>query len=345
MPATTARRPPRSSRLPAIAAVADDVTRRGFLGLLAAAGLLAACGDDDDAGGTATTAGDFPRTVGRGFAAATIPARPTRVVATADRDQLDVLLAMGLQPVLYGFSGDYDPTAPWLDAQVVAEIDQAGMTDAFTPNLERIAAARPDLIIDAWADEVTHASLAQIAPTIQVKLDNTDTWQAAQRLAGAATGQEAAAETAIARTEEVLADQRARLTDLGELSVAVAFQDGGELVVIPGAEIGARTLTELGVTVHPTPDGASGRFSLEEMEALLGGADVIVSFDYGGLDAQESNPLFRALPAVAAGRYVALDIEVATACYQESTLSVRWAAAAVADALLAAAAGDGRTLG
>jgi iron complex transport system substrate-binding protein len=333
------------------------LSRRRLLTLAAGAGVLAACADDDaspappaaDAGGDVTSAvpagnvppestaaaDGFPRTVGRDFATATIEARPTRVVATADRDQLDVLLAMGLAPAMYGRSGDYDTVAPWIDAVLVAGVEAAPMPGSFEPNLEAIAAARPDLIVDAWAEPSVHKDLSQIAPTIQVKLDNTDSWQAAQRLAGAATGREEAAELAIAETEAVLAAQAGRLVALAGLSVAVAFIDAAELVMIPGNEIGGRVFTELGLHVHPTPDGSSGRYSIEDLAELLGDADVIVSFDYGSLEGQEANPLFMQLPAVAAGRYVRLDVDTATACYQESTLSVRWAAGRVADALLA----------
>jgi len=336
------------------------LSRRRLLTLAAGAGVLAACSGDDAApaptgapGQPATTTAPasvpattpppastaavdgFPRRVGRDFATATIDARPTRVVATADRDQLDVLLAMGLAPAMYGLSGDYETVAPWIDAALVAGVEATPMPGSFEPNLEAIAAARPDLIVDAWAEPSVHADLSQIAPTIQVKLDNTDSWQAAQRLAGAATGREEAAELAIAETEAVLAAQAGRLAALAGLSVAVAFIDSAELVMIPGNEIGGRVFTELGLQVHPTPDGSSGRFSIENLAELLGDADVIVSFDYGSLEGQEANPLFVQLPAVAAGRYVRLDVDTATACYQESTLSVRWAAGRVADALLA----------
>jgi ABC-type Fe3+-hydroxamate transport system substrate-binding protein len=74
---------------------------------------------------------------------------------------------------------------------------------------------------------------------------------------------------------------------------------------------------------------------------LLGDADVIISYDYGGHGDLEANPLFRRLPAVQGGRYVTVSDEVATAAYQESTLSLRWAAGRIADALLAAAEGRG----
>ena len=317
-----------------------QTSRRAFLTLVASTAALTACSGGDEGSGstsapTPASVSDFPRTLGRGFASTTIERRPERVVATADRDQLDVLLALAVRPVLHGHSGDYQPVAPWLDANLVTSLESSSMRGAFEPNFEAIAAARPDLIVDAWAEEAVHARLAKIAPTIQIKLDNTDTWQAAQRLAGAALGQEEQAEQAIDSTTAILTAQRERLEPLAGKSIAVAFVEGGDLVMLPGTEIGARTLTELGLTVHPTPGEPSNRYSLEKMSDLLGGADMIVCFDYGTLKDQEMNRVFRALPAVRNGDYVALSTEVATACYQESTMSLRWAASRVADALLA----------
>ena len=203
-----------------------QTSRRAFLALVASTGALAACSGGEGGGSTAaptTTGSDFPRTLGRGFAGTTIESRPERVVATADRDQLDVLLALNVRPVLHGHSGDYQPVAPWLDANLVASLESSSMPGSFEPNLEAVAAARPDLIVDAWAEEAVHARLAKIAPTIQIKLDNTDTWQAAQRLAGAALGQDEQAEQAIAATTAILTEQSERLEPLAGKSIAVAF--------------------------------------------------------------------------------------------------------------------------
>lgn len=285
----------------------------------------------------------FPRTIHHGLGDTTIPARPQRIVATADRDQLDVLVAMGVEPVQYGISGDYPDGPPWIDAHTLAAQHGEPMPGAFKPNLELIASADPDLIIDAWAEPGLHDGLSAIAPTVQIKTDVADSWESAQRLAGQACGTEDAAEAAIDETRQVIAEQAARLADHAGLRVAVAFVLGDQLAMLTGDEIGARIVTELGFDVVTTPDGTSANYSLEQIPSLLGDADAIVSFDYGDLAAQGSNELFRLLPAVAAGRYVTVAADVASACYQESTLSLRWAAPAVADALLAAAEGRGIT--
>jgi iron complex transport system substrate-binding protein len=287
-------------------------------------------------------AAGFPRTVSHGLGEAVIEAKPERIVATADRDQLDVLLAMGVTPVLVGESGDYDEPPPWIDPALLDGTRLAPMADPFTPNLELIAGARPDLIVDAWGGDETQASLEAIAPTVQIKVANETTWQEAQRVAGTATGLEAEAESAIAETEAALAAAAERLTAYRDLVVAVAFPVNGALVILPGDEIGGRIIGELGFEVLDPPEGLSGQFSLEEIDTLLGDADLIVS--YGAQDDLESNPLFRRLPAVQGGRYVTVSSEVATAAYQESTLSLRWAANRFADALLTAAEGRGTTL-
>lgn len=108
---------------------AQNTTRREFIGMLAAAGLVVACGDEPAAEPAVTTPG-FPRTVDSGFGDLVIPAKPARVVATADRDQLDVLVAMGVTPVLYGHSGDYPDTPPWIDADALEGAEQATMPGA-----------------------------------------------------------------------------------------------------------------------------------------------------------------------------------------------------------------------
>ena len=248
---------------------------------------------------------------------------------------------MGIEPVLYGFSGDYEVSAPWIDPEDLEGLEQAEMAGAFEPNLERIAAARPDLIVDAWAEPTMQESLSQIAPTVQIKIDNTDSWRDAQLLAGEALGEEEAAADAVAETEAVIAEQAERLDAHEGLKVAVAYVDGGSLVVIPGDEIGGRIIADLGVEVVDPPGGESGRFSLEEIPELLGDADVILSFDAGGGASSEANALFAALPAVRSGGFIPVDQELATAAYQESTLSLRWAAEGLADAILAGANGEG----
>jgi hypothetical protein len=108
--------------------------------------------------------------------------------------------------------------------------------------------------------------------------------------------------------------------------------------VLPGTAIGGRIVAELGLTVLDTSDGAPGAYSLEQIPDILGPADMILSFDYGGLADQEANQLFRALPAVRAGGYVTVTTDAASACYQESSLSLRWVAPEIADAVRTAAA-------
>jgi iron complex transport system substrate-binding protein len=71
--------------------------------------------------GTATpaaspvAAGTWPRDVNDLFGPVTIPAAPQRVVALSDWYEVDYLLAVGIQPVLYGYTNRYGQgIAPWV---------------------------------------------------------------------------------------------------------------------------------------------------------------------------------------------------------------------------------------
>lgn len=93
------------------------------------------------------------------------------------------------------------------------------------------------------------------------------------------------------------------------------------------------------------PPGGNATLSLEQMQQVAH-ADVILSlvFDPAAISAQEASPLFRTLPAVNDGHYLALSPEMAQAFYLESALSLQWAVPQVADAVQQAVAGEGKGL-
>ena len=74
----------------------------------------------------------------------TIPARPERIVAGTDFVDLDYLLTLGIDPVLFGFSNAWESGAmPWQSAAAdLPTFDASADLD-----LEAIAAAHPDLIL------------------------------------------------------------------------------------------------------------------------------------------------------------------------------------------------------
>lgn len=267
-------------------------------------------------------------------------------MTTNDTEPLDFLLAIGLRPVLYGFTDGYGlgGLTPWVQAAGLDGVERFDNLER-EPDVELIAAAQPDLILDTWTSEDLYRQLSAIAPTLVIKNTDNEPWQSVQRMVGQATGNETAAEQAIAETEAVIPEQAQRLAAFAGQTVAIAYQFFDE-ILISGAEVAiGRLVEQLGLTVQ-APDPANITFLSLEQWQNVDGSDLLVSPEFfaADIESQEAGALFRSLPAVRNGHYVVLPVEVSQATYLESTLSVRWVLPKLADALLQAAEGNGKQL-
>jgi iron complex transport system substrate-binding protein len=330
-------------------------TRRRFVGAgamgVVAAGLTVWSGGAQEATPAASAdAGAFPVTISHALGETTIPALPWRILTTDMSEAVDSLLAIGRQPVYYGLSGGYIDDVPiWVWE---AGLDPAIPFDRiarFELDLERVVTMRPDLILGTWLEETRYQQLSDIAPTLDVKASDATTWQDAQRMIGLATGRTAAAEAAIAETEAMLDEQDTRLAPHRDKTVAVAYEFFGDFLINGETAPIGRVLHDFGFTVLSPGTAAEGEIdvlSLEQVSAI-NEADIIVSPEFMAEDMakQEANPLFRLLPAVQAGGYAPLSREEAQALYLESTLSFRWVMPRLADAVIAAANGNGKVIG
>lgn len=293
-------------------------------------------------------AAEFPRTVESALGPVTIPAAPVRVVTTSEYEGFDSLLALGIKPVLSGVDGGYDVgQTPWASAAGLDGIEFVAM-EFGTPDIERIAAASPDLIVTQWAEADAYALLSGVAPTVDVKHSQYTPWNDVQRLVGAATGRDERAERVIAETLAFIAEQGARLAPYADLRIAVAYNYSGRLNVNGERAGGGRLLAAMGMTVFEpaiAPETEEDDYSLEQI-GILDEADLIVSpgFYPAMVTDLERNPLFRSLPAVRNGRYVVVSAEDAQALYLESSLSLQWVAPRLADAVIEAAEGRGTRL-
>ncbi|WP_370130831.1 iron-siderophore ABC transporter substrate-binding protein [Streptacidiphilus sp. EB103A] len=147
-------------------------------------------------GSDQTTDGVFPRTVGHFEGSTTVKAQPTRI-AVLSTGQLDDLLSLGVVPTVTtraqnaGLVPDYLAQAFPQDKKQLAAMADAGTRTA--PNLEALAAAKPDLILvnDSLGD--LYPKLAKIAPTV-VTAGNGINWKRDLLLVGAAVGKGQAAQ-------------------------------------------------------------------------------------------------------------------------------------------------------
>lgn len=346
--------PPRDDTLLSSLEPIEAITRRRLLTAVPLIGLMAAgigCGDDDDdADPTEEATGSpdtgFPRTVNHSLGEAVIPTKPQRVVAINDEEPLEVLLAMDMEPILYGISNHYGILqSPWTKERGIDALPSFD-NESWEPDVELVATEHPDLIFDVWTPPELYEQLAGIAPTVVLRNDETATWEDVQRLAGEALGMETEAERAIEETNAVFPEQADRLKEYADRTVTIAYRFGNELLINGGESPIGRIITKLGLTVEAPDPALITSLSLEQWQTVDSAALLLAPvFFEEDLAAQESDPLFRTLPAVQEGRYVTLPIEVARAGYIETALSVRWVVPRIADAIIEAAEGRGKTLG
>lgn len=115
-----------------------------------------------------------------GEVALTAPAK--RVVALGPH-ALDLLLSLGVQPVGYGEAAQLGVTnygSPvrqirYLGSRITGQPLNVG--DRFKPNLEVIAALKPDLIVGENYAQEAYPALSKIAPTLLFEGIHTGDWQ------------------------------------------------------------------------------------------------------------------------------------------------------------------------
>ncbi|WP_328977997.1 iron-siderophore ABC transporter substrate-binding protein [Streptomyces canus] len=165
--------------------------------------LAGGMGSDQDTDGT------FPRTVTHFEGRTTVEARPKRI-AVLSTGQLDDLLSLGVVPTATTRADNAGLVPGYLaDAFPTDKKRLAGMTDAGTrqaPNLETLAAAKPDLILanDSLGD--LYPKLSKIAPTV-ITAGNGINWKRDLLLVGDAVGKGEAARKLL---DDIVADARAK---------------------------------------------------------------------------------------------------------------------------------------
>ncbi|MBA4021945.1 MAG: ABC transporter substrate-binding protein [Gordonia sp.] len=302
------------------------------LGLLVVAG----CSSDsnsDETSPSGAASGSYPVTVDTKFGPVTIEEPPTRVVALGWGDA-ETALALGVQPVgasdWLDFGGD--GVGPWA----------AGLYDTAPeiiatrePSFEQILALEPDLILDTKSsgDQKRYDTLKEIAPTVALPAgaDNYKTTLEQQvTLVSQALGVPEKGNELVAQLNTRFADVAAQNPDFEGKTVTVAARSGnGWGAYAPDTERVA-FMRKLGFVANPAIDPADAEgFSIpiaEENLQLLD-ADMVVVFPIGRTAAEvEAEPVFRTVPAVAAGRYLVFDDTTISRAYStNSVLSVRYA--------------------
>lgn len=285
----------------------DDVTRRGFLTGLAAAGLLVGCGGGPDAPPAANVA-PTRRTVDTARGAVRIPARAERLLAL-DLLTLDTALALDVPVTGAVFTSLDDPDVDHLRGRLDG-IRPISSADGIS--LEQVVLSEPDLILaadDPFYDGL-YAELSAIAPTVlDPEFGNAGRWrQIADTHAELLAGPEAAErlrtsyQTQAGRTRQRLAGQVE-----GATAALLNVYAGEAYLYLADSYIG-QVLTDSGLNLTPTQpaSGFTETLSLEQISRA--DADILFVLvassdgDRAAFEALQAGSLWSSLPAVVAGR-------------------------------------------
>ena len=242
-----------------------------------------------------------------------VPAEPQRIVTLDPTFSLTMALELGL-PVAGA------PLFNVRDEALLALAKAAGVQDIGTaaePSIERIAALQPDLILgDAAMHAAAYGLASQFAPTLLVEAQD---WKTFYRTIAEATGTSVRADAALAAYEARAAALRSRMPDV-TVSVLRITPFGFQVYVDgPAAYAPFSVLHDAGVrrTPYETVDDATilKRPDWEALSQLSG--DVLLymvgnpydDLSATGLEADTlANPLWKTIPAVAAGRVHKVDV-------------------------------------
>jgi len=190
--------------------------------------VLTGCGGKDDgndaskapADASPGTSAGFPRTVKTAMGDVKIPAKPKRVVVL-DTGELDDVTLLGIDPV--GAVPPHFKTEGGFPAYLKGEL--SGTQDvgpSLEPNLEKIAALKPDLILSSKVrHEKIYDKLSAIAPTVFTATTG-GVWKQNLAVHAEALGLESEAAAALKKYE----------TQAAALGAEIKKKDGGKMPVV-----------------------------------------------------------------------------------------------------------------
>ena len=280
--------------------------------LLPALLVAAACGDDDsgEAGDAATqdasASGPGSRSIDHAMGTTEVPAEPQRVVVL-DSSFLDAALALEVTPI-GATEAEVGAGMPDYLADQVTDIEVVGLTDG--PNVEAIAALRPDLILGAKVrHEALYDQLSDIAPTVFTESSGTN-WKEGFAVTAEALGAADDAETYLTRYEQRANELGAQIGADGTHLSMVRFLLPDEIRLYGPNTFSGTVLTDVGFDLgdHDWDEYSMAYLSAEQLQ--MTDADLIFSSSYGGRDSEEFlsafasvEPVWSSVPAVADGRH------------------------------------------
>ncbi|NEB40681.1 iron-siderophore ABC transporter substrate-binding protein [Streptomyces sp. SID14515] len=275
---------------------------------------LAACGGSDDSGSDSASSGST-RTVKTAMGDVKVKEAPERVVVL-DTAELDSALTLGVKPVGATHADVTSGFLNYLPKDQLSGIKDVGQM--MTPNLEAIAALKPDLILTS---KIRHgdkyAELSKIAPTVMT--ENTGyPWKENFQLHAEALGKQTEAKMVADDYANHVADVTKALGGKDKVAATevnmVRFVEGADIRIYGKKNYIATILADVGLGRPAITDKAKDGFSYDvSPEKIdLADADVVFHSTYG--DPKKSKEtettgsgLWKNMDAVKNGKVFAVD--------------------------------------
>ena len=274
--------------------------------LAAASLLLAGCGaggaEQQQGTGDDAAQAPFPRTVAHAMGETEIPAQPQTIVAL-DNTFVDAAYSLGTPVAGFTtFDGTEEPPGYLAEEypDLAAQAQYVGTLSE--PNLEKIAAIQPDLIISAKVrHEQIYDELSAIAPTVFSETTGA-VWKDNLRLLAEATGKQDLAEQRIREYEQraqAVGDAIRDEAGHNPTISLVRFVGGGPVRLYYKSSYAGVVLEDTGLARPPSQDVANPdkiMTEVSEERILEADADHIFVTVYGDPTAREDAQRFRSNP-------------------------------------------------
>jgi iron complex transport system substrate-binding protein len=251
-----------------------------------------------------TSAPQTTKRIQHAFGEIDVPTQPNRVVVL-EYIVVEAVVAHGLQPI--GIPQVLSSFLPYL------ELDTAAVADVglpLQPNLEKILALQPDLILTSKLRlGEGYDQLAQIAPTVVFDIDSDHQWRELAHLCGEVLGQSDETQKLSTAYDAKLQAVKAQLSQAGEQPQVSLVSIWPGRIAASGTETFAGSiLADAGIARPPSQSQPQGQnISLETLELVDG--DVIfvpqlqdeteLATDMRSeIDRIKANPLWAQLEAV-----------------------------------------------
>jgi iron complex transport system substrate-binding protein len=225
-----------------------------------------------------------------------VPENPQRIV-TVESFTTESLLAIDLFPM-----GTVTPRPAYLEKR----LQQAESIGSPRPDLERVLALQPDLILGTTYRQDIYDQASQIAPTVLFELETSADWKQVFTSVGKAVNRPEAVEQVMQDYRDRLARFKEKMGNPRDLEVSVVrvYPDRFELY-LPNTFPGT-ILEDAGLSRPPSQRGDEFVRRISKEQLQLADGDVIFVWTYGKdsetvMEKLEADPLWSKLEAVQQG--------------------------------------------